>query len=86
MTRRGLLLLPLLLASCTGEPQATRTFAPISYGYLTPLRLNVGAVEVADEPAGFGHHERSFYPKTPAVRRRPEKPATAPTVLFASVK
>lgn len=50
MTRRALLLLSLLLASCTGEPQATRTFAPISYGYLTPLRLNVGAVEVADAP------------------------------------
>ena len=44
--RRALLLLPLLLAGCAGEPQAVRTFAPISYGHLTPLRLNVGEVEV----------------------------------------
>ena len=48
--RRALLLLPLLLAGCAGEPQVARTFAPISYGHLTPLRLNVGAVEVADAP------------------------------------
>lgn len=49
--RRALLLLPLLLAACAGEQPVTRTFTPISYGYLTPLRLNVGAVEVAEGPA-----------------------------------
>ena len=52
MTPRRILLLLPLLAGCAAEPAVTRNFAPIRYDYLTPLRLNVGTVEVAEASPG----------------------------------
>lgn len=39
----------LLLAACSGPPPPEPIYAPPSYTYLNPLRLEVGAVEVADD-------------------------------------
>ena len=43
LTRRASLLLPLLIAGC-GEEE--RNFPPLRYRYLTPLQLNVAAIQV----------------------------------------
>ena len=45
LTRRVSLLLPVLLAGCGGE-ESRRTYLPLRYDYLTPLRLNVAAIQV----------------------------------------
>lgn len=52
MRRRAALLLPLLLAAgCTGDdPPPRMATGPLRYDHLTPLRLNVGAVDVPDAP------------------------------------
>lgn len=54
MRRRAALLLPLLAAGCAGDdppPPPPRVDAgPLRYDHLTPLRLNVGAVDVPDAP------------------------------------
>lgn len=39
----------LLLGACSGPPPPEPVYAPASYTYLNPLRLDVGAVEVADD-------------------------------------
>ena len=45
MTRRAMLVPPLLLAACGGDPEPPRpsrgSFPPLRYGYLPPLTLNV---------------------------------------------
>jgi hypothetical protein len=53
LTRRASLLLPMLLAACGGGG-SDRTFPPLRYGYLTPLRLNVASVRIEQRyvPAG----------------------------------
>ncbi len=53
LTRRSTMLLPLLLAACGGG-HSDRSFPPLRYGYLTPLRLNVASVRVETRyiPAG----------------------------------
>ncbi len=40
------MLLPLLLAGCGGGGERRRTFPPLRYDYLTPLRLNVAAIQI----------------------------------------
>ena len=50
IARRGLLLLPLFAAGCGGDAPARNGFAPLTYGYLVPLRLNVAAIEEAAPP------------------------------------
>ena len=51
MLRRNVVLLPLLLAACGGDDLPQRTeFPALRYSYLTPLRLNVATVDVADAP------------------------------------
>ena len=45
LTRRGSLLLPLLLAGCGGGDEE-QGYPPLRYDYLTPLRLNVAAIEI----------------------------------------
>ena len=51
MLRRAALLLPLLPAACGGDDLLARTeFPALHYEYLTPLRLNVGTVDVPDAP------------------------------------
>ena len=44
LSRRSSLLLPFLLAACGGRPE--RLYPPLHYGHLTPLRLNVGAIQI----------------------------------------
>jgi hypothetical protein len=38
------MLLPFLLAACGGKQE--RLYPPLHYGHLTPLRLNVGAIQI----------------------------------------
>jgi hypothetical protein len=40
-------MLPLLAASCSSEPPP-RSFPPLHYDYLTPLTLNVAAIDIDD--------------------------------------
>ena len=54
IARRSVLLLPLLAAACGDEEAAPRSFAMPSYGYLTPIRLNVASVELADQATAGG--------------------------------
>lgn len=50
LTRRSVLLLPLLLAACGGDETAPATaFRPLDYSYLPPLRLNVARVDVVQQ-------------------------------------
>ena len=44
MTRRASLLLPWLLAGCGGR--TPRTYPPLHYSYLTPLRINVSTLQI----------------------------------------
>jgi hypothetical protein len=44
MTRRASLLLPWLLAGCGGR--TPRTYPPLRYSYLTPLRINVSTLQI----------------------------------------
>ena len=50
LARRALLLLPILAAGCGDDGPARTGFAPLTFGYLTPLRLNVAAIEEAPPP------------------------------------
>ena len=51
LTRRLALLLPAVLAACVGDDDVPRQdFPALHYDYLTPLRLNVGAVDVGEAP------------------------------------
>jgi hypothetical protein len=44
LSRRSSLLLPLLLAACGSR--SNRVYPPLHYGHLTPLRLNVAALQI----------------------------------------
>ncbi len=46
--RRLMLALPLLAASCVGKGTPPETFAPPSYRYLAPIRLNVASIDIED--------------------------------------
>lgn len=57
LPRRGVLLMALLAASCASEEAATRaprTYPPLDFSYLLPLRLNVASVEIVQRyvPSG----------------------------------
>lgn len=60
VTRRGALFLPLLLAACGDDapvPETRHDFAPLRYGYLPPIELNVARVRMASDfvpPSGGG--------------------------------
>lgn len=73
LTRRAAITsaLPLLAAACAGTTDTT-PLSPlvIGYGHLTPLRLNVQAVEIAPAPAGAMTRV-----DTPAPLRPPEEMA-----------
>ena len=49
LTRRSALLAPLWLAACADEGPP-RAFPPLRYDYLTPLRLNVAAIDYSPLP------------------------------------
>jgi hypothetical protein len=44
LSRRSSLLLPFAFAACGGREE--RVYPPLHYGHLTPLRLNVGAIQI----------------------------------------
>lgn len=73
LRRRALLALagiggPLLLAGCA-EEAAPQTFPPLTYGYLTKIRLNIATIEVNDawtpQPVPNGEHVESQSPVQP---------------------
>ncbi len=66
ITRRTVLLLPLLAAACADEEAAPRSFPMPSYSYLTPIRLNVASVSVEDRSAPGSNSLESLSPLRPA--------------------
>ena len=54
IARRSVLLLPLLVAACDDDDEATRTFPTPSYSFLTPIRLNVASIEIDDRSISGG--------------------------------
>ena len=48
--RRAILAVPLLLAACGGDEPVRTSFPALRYDYLTPLRLNVATLAMADLP------------------------------------
>jgi len=65
LSRRSSLLLPLVLAGCGGAKE--RFYPPLHYGYLTPLRLNVGAIQIDQRyvPAGVAPDVSQLDPMPP---------------------
>ena len=64
--RRSVLLLPLLAAACADDVPP-RTFPLPSYGFLTPIRLNVASIEVDDRSAPVsGQSVEAYSPLRPA--------------------
>ena len=66
LTRRTSLLLPLLLAGCGGG-ETERGFPPLRYDYLTPLRLNVAAIQIEQRfvPSGAAPDVTQYDPVPP---------------------
>ena len=66
ITRRTVLLLPLLAAACADDGPA-QSFPLPSYSYLTPIRLNVASIEIDDRSAPIGGNSvESLSPLRPA--------------------
>ncbi len=65
ITRRTVLLLPLLAAACADE-EAPQSFPMPSYSYLTPIRLNVASVSVEDRSAPSTNSLANLSPLRPA--------------------
>src|SRR3954454_23968078 len=65
LSRRASLLLPLLIAACADR--TPRTFPPLRYDYLTPLRLNVSTIQIEQRfvPAGAAPDVSQSSPVTP---------------------
>ncbi|MGI4953804.1 MAG: hypothetical protein ACRYGM_18530 [Janthinobacterium lividum] len=76
LSRRLLLLAPLALSAC-GEDGPARSFPPLRYDYLPPLRLNVAKVEVADMPPPNALDGASPVPAAAALRQMVEDRVTA---------
>ncbi len=68
-SRRAVLLLPLLAAACGSNAPLRRDFPPLSYDYLTKLRLNVATVGIDEAPAPTGLLDAQA-PVRPAVALR----------------
>jgi hypothetical protein len=65
LTRRASLLLPLLLAGCGGSKE--RSYPPLRYDYLTPLRLNVATIRIEQRfvPSGAASDVSQYDPEPP---------------------
>jgi hypothetical protein len=65
MTRRASLLLPWLLAGCGGS--TPRTYPPLRYNYLTPLRINVSSLQIQQRfvPSGAPPDVSQYDPAPP---------------------
>lgn len=72
LPRRTALLLPLLLAACGGGETRPPDFPPLTYGYLTKLRLAVGSIGIDDSwaPRGGERHVGYLSPTTPLAALR----------------
>ena len=72
LTRRSALLLPMLVAGCGGGEEPRQTFPPLRYDYLTPLRLNVAAIQVEQRfvPSGAAPDVSQYDPVTPLAALR----------------
>ena len=60
MPRRSALLIVLAAAACRSGPderEASESFEPLTYEYLTPIRLNVATVDVGPLPTSSGAAE-----------------------------
>ncbi len=68
LSRRLALLLPLIGAAC-GEDAPLRAMPPLRFDYLTPLRLNVAAVDVGDAPPPSPIEAQSPEPAGMALRQ-----------------
>ena len=71
LTRRSSLLLPLLLAACGGE-RSQLVYPPLHYGFLTPLRVNVAALQVEQRyiPSGVAPDVSQLDPMPPVLALR----------------
>ena len=61
---------PLALAACMDDGAVRDDFPPLSYEFLTPLRLNVAEVEVRDESPPVRGEPSASAPVPPAVALR----------------
>jgi hypothetical protein len=67
LTRRVALMLPLLVAACAAQPPPAHQYAPLDFGYLTPMRLNVASIEVEQNfvPSGLPPDVTQYDPINP---------------------
>ena len=67
LTRRGALLLPLVLASCGAEPEPV--YEPLRYNYLPPIQLNVASIAIEQRfvPSGVGPEISNQDPVSPVA-------------------
>jgi len=71
LTRRSALMLPLALAACGGEDD-NQTYAPLSWDYLPPLKLNVASIAIEQRfvASGRGNDVSNLAPVPPVVALR----------------
>ena len=73
MRRTLLAALPLLLAACGGRSSAPKTYEPLTYDYLTPLKLNVASRDIEQRylgPRGNSDDVSNLAPTPPVVALR----------------
>ena len=63
------LALSLMLSACMGDQPDADDYAPVSYDYLTPLRLNVAEIEVRDDASPSREAGEAPVPPALALRR-----------------
>lgn len=85
--RSFVLLLPLAAAGCGGDDAlpARDGFPPLTYGYLTPLRLNVASIEEAPPPPPGPFDDSNPAPPAQALLRMAQDRLTAGGTLGRAV-